>query len=150
MENTNLGSEYCCFCDKNISYSENKDQPKKKIIVYKCPGCERKYCSVNCCSGHKQKYHCSGSRVRTPYVKLSEFGQAQFLDDYFFLEDVNQKLETISRISSKLPRTSHPANANKIEGNKSQKKRGKNRRNNRKPQNRCDHMKSDQPQKTIT
>lgn len=99
---TNQSTIICCNCDININPNTNSisntviagEGPKK----YKCPGCHRIYCSAHCSQGHKIKFDCSGSRNRTPYVKLSEFDQKQFLDDYFFLETVGQRLEASKRI----------------------------------------------------
>lgn len=99
----------CCFCDLNLSphkstnslvegESERNQLLKRSITKYKCPACERYYCSAICSSAHKNKFNCSGIRDKTPYVHLSKFDQKQFLDDYFFLEDVNKKIETSQRI----------------------------------------------------
>lgn len=87
----------CCFCDKNLSPGDKETQTKS-IIKYKCPGCERLYCSANCCGGHKEKFSCSGLRDQTPYVPLSKFDQKQFLDDYFFLEKINSEIERAQRV----------------------------------------------------
>ena len=93
----------CCFCDKNLSPGD-KETETKSIIKYKCPGCERLYCSANCCSGHKEKFSCSGIRDQTPYVSLSKFDQKQFLDDYFFLEKINGGIERAQRILPRIPK----------------------------------------------
>lgn len=90
----------CCSCDKDLS-SGGQDGDKR-IIKYKCPGCERLYCNSECFISHKDKFQCSGIRNKTPYVHLSNFDQKQFLDDYFFLEEVNHKLESVQRIIPKL------------------------------------------------
>lgn len=94
----------CCFCDKNLSPDNNiKSKPVPK---YKCPACERLYCTANCFSGHKEKFSCPGSRNKTPYVHISKFNQKQFLDDYFFLEEVNNKIETLHRVLPSLNKSS--------------------------------------------
>lgn len=95
MEYHSFESINCCFCDKDLSTSENNK--KSLVIKYKCPGCERIYCSANCSSGHKDKFDCAGVRNKTPYIHLSKFDQKQFLDDYFFLEEVNEKIESAHR-----------------------------------------------------
>lgn len=94
MENHSSGN--CCFCDKDLSPSD-QSSTKSSVIKYKCPACERIYCSANCFGGHKEKYDCSGVRNKIPYVNLSQFDQKQFLDDYFFLEEVNKKIESAHR-----------------------------------------------------
>lgn len=100
MEEHPLKSFNCCFCDKDLSPSSQDND--NRIIKYKCPGCERLYCKTDCFIGHKDKFQCLGSRNKTPYVHLSNFDQKQFLDDYFFLEEVNQKLESVQRVIPKL------------------------------------------------
>lgn len=93
----------CCFCDKNLSPGENQQATKPSTITkYKCPACERVYCSADCCSGHKEKFSCPGIRNPTPYVHLSKFDQKQFLDDYFFLEKVGNKIESAQRAATRL------------------------------------------------
>lgn len=100
MENLSAISINCCFCDENLSSDNNTES--KSVFKYKCPACERSYCSANCFGGHKGKFSCSGIRNKTPYVHISEFDQKQFLDDYFFLEEVNNKVETINKILPEL------------------------------------------------
>lgn len=102
MENKPSELINCCFCDKDLS--PGSQDSSIKIIKYKCPGCERIYCSARCSEGHKEKYCCLGSRDRTPYVPLSKFDQKQFLDDYFFLESVNEKLDSAHRTLDQLRR----------------------------------------------
>lgn len=113
----------CCFCDKNLSIISQEDVPKTSK-GYKCPACERKYCSADCCKGHKEKFDCSGTRNKTPYVSLSQFDQKQFLDDYFFLEGINQNLERNQRKTVELLKTRH--------NNSNSKKRHGRKRKNRK------------------
>lgn len=100
MEEHPLSLINCCFCDKDLSPSSQEGD--NRITKYKCPGCERFYCNSGCFVGHKDKLQCLGIRNKTPYVHLSKFDQKQFLDDYFFLEEVNQKLESIQHSIPKL------------------------------------------------
>jgi hypothetical protein len=87
----------CCFCDKDLSPGQNRTDIKASTTKYRCPGCERIYCSADCCNGHKEKFSCAGIRNSTPYVHLSKFDQKQFLDDYFFLEKVGNKIDNAQR-----------------------------------------------------
>lgn len=120
----------CCFCNKDLSTPSCQsvgEQTKIVINKYKCPSCERLYCSANCSSGHKDKFDCSGTRDRTPYVHLSKFDQKQFLDDYFFLEEVNKKIETAHR---KLPELKvNKKGGNQSNGDTNHKKRYFKRKN---------------------
>lgn len=122
MENHNSNLLNCCFCDKNLSPGSQDNS--KPIVKYRCPACDRIYCSANCCSGHKDKFDCPGIRNKTPYVHLSKFDQKQFLDDYFFLEEVNNKIESSQKVL--------PVLASKIKTKSKNKKRKFNRRNRKK------------------
>lgn len=86
----------CCVCDINLKSDTQRDATNH-ILSYKCPACTRKYCSVKCCNDHKTKFECSGLRNKTPYISLAKFDQSQFLDDYFFLEGINEDLERSQR-----------------------------------------------------
>ncbi|XP_054164159.1 box C/D snoRNA protein 1-like [Oppia nitens] len=66
-------------------------------IKYRCPKCQLKTCSLICCKSHKSRFNCDGIRDKTPYIKISEFTQQDFLSDYFFLEDVDQTLDNNCR-----------------------------------------------------
>lgn len=100
MENLASNPINCCFCDKNLSPSGTNNDIR--VVKYKCPACERLYCSATCSSGHKEKFACPGVRNKTPYVPINQFDQKQFLDDYFFLEEVNSKIEKAHKILPEL------------------------------------------------
>lgn len=119
MENLSVISINCCFCDINLT--SDKRVESKSVTKYKCPACERLYCTADCFRGHKEKFNCSGVRNKTPYVHISKFDQKQFLDDYFFLEEVNKKVETLHRILPTL-------NKNKTNNNKSSQSKNQRRK----------------------
>lgn len=105
MDNS-LGDKInCCFCDKDLS--PNSEGTSARPIKYKCPACGRIYCSAVCFTSHKDIFECSGIRDRTPYVHLASYDQKQFLDDYFFLEAVNNKIEYAQKV---LKVTKRPSN----------------------------------------
>lgn len=119
----------CCFCDKDLSPGDSIESTKS-ITKYKCPGCGRTYCSADCCSGHKEKFSCSGIRDQTPYVHIKNFNQKQFLDDFFFLEKISIEIERKQRI---LPRLRIKAQSDP--NNKSSRRRNRNNyRRKNKPQ----------------
>ena len=120
----------CCFCDKSLSPGDNHEKTKSFVTKYKCPGCQRIYCSADCCSGHKEKFSCSGIRNTIPYVHLSKFDQKQFLDDYFFLEKVGDKIENAHRLSTRL--RINRGNQREVKEGKHINKRRFNRRRNKK------------------
>lgn len=105
MENNPSDKINCCFCDKDLS--PNAEGTSTRPIKYKCPACGRIYCSAVCFTSHKDIFECSGIRDRIPYVHISKFDQKQFLDDYFFLESVNSKIESAQKI---LKATKRPVN----------------------------------------
>jgi len=96
MENHSSETIYCCFCDKDLS--PGSQSGTNSIVKYRCPACERTYCRANCFAGHKERFTCPGVRNTTPYVSLSKFDEKQFLDDYFFLEKVNERIESARRV----------------------------------------------------
>lgn len=118
MENHYSKSVNCCFCDKNLS--QNNQSSSNTVAKYKCPACDKIYCSASCCSGHKEKFNCPGIRNKTPYVHRSNFDQRQFLDDYFFLEEVNNKIENFQRIL--------PVVVSKVKNKKSKSRRNRKQR----------------------
>lgn len=64
---------------------------------YKCPRCEMKTCSLNCCNKHKTDNNCSGQRDRTKYVSKDEFSDLDLLNDYRFLEENSLLVDTSQR-----------------------------------------------------
>lgn len=89
QQSDSVPTKLCCVCSKEKS-------------SYKCPGCSRVYCSVDCCKQHKDNFDCDGKRNKIPYVSLGGFDQKQFLDDYFFLEEVDQKIDKARRTVASL------------------------------------------------
>lgn len=57
------------------------DQPSK----YRCPGCDKRTCSLPCSRKHKEDSGCSGKRDRLKYVSLEEF------DDRTLLSGMNRE-----------------------------------------------------------
>lgn len=83
----------CCICDKDLSTNS---------LVYKCPACTRPYCQANCCKIHKEQFECTGVRDKTPYVHKSSYDEKQFIDDYLFLEEINQQIGTKQKLGGKI------------------------------------------------
>ena len=50
-----------------------------KQIKYRCPKCQSKTCSLNCCKSHKIWSDCDGIRHKLSFVKMSEYSQKEFL-----------------------------------------------------------------------
>ncbi|XP_005092802.1 box C/D snoRNA protein 1 [Aplysia californica] len=59
---------------------------------YTCPGCTMKTCSLQCVQAHKTKLSCSGERNKTAFMDLTQYSDANLLNDYRFLEDAERTL----------------------------------------------------------
>ncbi|RWS29428.1 box C/D snoRNA protein 1-like protein [Leptotrombidium deliense] len=68
-----------------------------RVSKYKCPACEAKTCSLNCCKDHKIEFSCDGVRNRISFKRMVDYDQSQFLDDYFFLEDAERTIDSLRR-----------------------------------------------------
>lgn len=78
----------CQICTTNIS-------------KYQCPGCNIKFCSVNCCKKHKEDTKCTGERSKTVYIDLQNFKDSHLLSDYYYLEENKDKVENSNRFRTK-------------------------------------------------
>ena len=65
--------------------------------IYRCPRCSLRTCSLGCVVKHKEEAGCSGLRDRTAFVAKGNFSQLDLLSDYRLLEDVNRRVENLSR-----------------------------------------------------
>eukprot|EP00037_Helgoeca_nana_P021027 m.210629 g.210629 ORF g.210629 m.210629 type:complete len:352 (+) comp25491_c0_seq1:11-1066(+) len=67
----------CCMC---------KVAPR-----YRCPGCARRTCSLDCCKQHKVKFECNGKRARSQFAaSVREMNDASLLGDYYLMEDASR------------------------------------------------------------
>lgn len=96
---------------------EEEEEGLKCVICeaefkYKCPGCERRTCSLICVKLHKEKFDCNGL-LRIPSApesvpKGSKYNEELFVKDYNFLESLNNqitKLESSNPEKSRAPET---------------------------------------------
>ncbi|CAD8075076.1 unnamed protein product [Paramecium sonneborni] len=74
-------SELCKMCGK----------PDK----YKCPQCETKTCSLDCCKKHKQIYNCNG--IRDPSKQPNKITELLVQRDYNYVNNVMQNTEMIQK-----------------------------------------------------
>ncbi|XP_064405136.1 box C/D snoRNA protein 1-like [Halichondria panicea] len=79
---------------------------------YKCPGCAKKSCSVECVKRHKVEFVCSGRRCKSSFVKLSNFNDNQLHSDYYFLEDVSRYVD--STLRERIQSNKHHKDSNQI------------------------------------
>lgn len=76
----------------STSYSSQSDPKSNGCCIcsnqefkYRCPGCQLKTCSLDCCKQHKIRFNCNGIRDKTKYVKISDFDQSTFISGNFDL-----------------------------------------------------------------
>ncbi|KAJ9158698.1 hypothetical protein P3X46_024259 [Hevea brasiliensis] len=94
---------------------ECKENPSK----YKCPGCSIRSCSLPCVKAHKQRTGCSGKRLQTQFVPLSQFNDNLLLSDYSLLEEMKRVAESAQRMRTKLcayPQFRLPAHLRSLKG----------------------------------
>ncbi|KAI8823138.1 uncharacterized protein EV422DRAFT_393443 [Fimicolochytrium jonesii] len=89
-----------------MSSSSSCDVCKAKAWKYKCPGCARRTCSLECSKAHKASSGCTGQRSKTHYIKLKEYTPNDMSSDYVFLEDIHRTADNASRENTRLT-TSH-------------------------------------------
>lgn len=64
---------------------------------YKCPGCGKMSCGLECSRLHKNVFNCSGKRDNTKYVRRSEYNVNNLQSDYEFLESVGRVTDNAIR-----------------------------------------------------
>ncbi|KAL6587495.1 hypothetical protein OROMI_000473 [Orobanche minor] len=80
--------------EKPEQSAASDDKPKPNLCQecntnaskYKCPGCSLRTCSLACVNSHKQRTTCTGKRLLTNFVPISEFDDNQLVSDYTMLE----------------------------------------------------------------
>ncbi|CAI2166685.1 14468_t:CDS:2 [Funneliformis geosporum] len=92
----------------SLKTSTSKQQPQKKPNLtkcqncdndwkYKCPKCDFRSCSLDCCKLHKEKYSCNGIRSKVEFVSIEQYGYKNLMSDYVFLEDVSRTIDSAHR-----------------------------------------------------
>lgn len=77
-------ANFCCIC-------------KSTDIKYRCPRCQLRTCNLPCVNKHKEIFSCDGKRDRTPYVRIGDFTEKHFIDDFFFLQEAEEAIERSER-----------------------------------------------------
>jgi len=83
-EAASLNATNCCVCDSTQ-------------LKYRCPCCGFRTCGFDCVKQHKIQFDCNGKRDKIPFVKISQFTEEQFHDDYRFLEETVNTLDATAR-----------------------------------------------------
>jgi len=66
---------------------------------YRCPGCERRTCSLDCSRTHKELFRCDGQRKVTRYIALQDFTDGDLFHDIHFLSDIEKLCSNLKRNS---------------------------------------------------
>lgn len=72
-----------------------------KFSIYQCPRCNIRTCSLECVKSHKQRTQCTGKRNRSAYLPLSKMTDSTLRSDYFFLEEVLDRMPSSSSKNEK-------------------------------------------------
>lgn len=84
------------------SFEEMKCQIcAEKEVLYCCPRCSIRTCSLVCCKKHKgvNNNNCNGKRDRTKFITLGEFTDSEVKSDFHFLEDILNVSDRGKRLS---------------------------------------------------
>ncbi|KAL0232428.1 hypothetical protein PCE1_002769 [Barthelona sp. PCE] len=83
---------------------------------YSCPGCQLKYCSIDCFNEHKRLLTCDGTTRPERYIKPKEYDGESLHEDFLFLEDSYRQLESVYRNNPVLQLNGrHPSHLMKIQ-----------------------------------
>ncbi|GLI60428.1 hypothetical protein VaNZ11_002581 [Volvox africanus] len=75
---------------------------------YRCPGCQRRSCSLECVRAHKASSGCSGQRVRTAFVSMQEFDDRALMSDFRLLEEIGRADDVARRCRPPAPKQQLP------------------------------------------
>ena len=59
---------------------------------YRCPGCKRESCSIECVAKHKETHECNGAR-KLEMVRAQDYNENSMKEDYFFLESIGSVIK---------------------------------------------------------
>jgi len=75
---------------------------------YRCPGCDRRTCKLECVNTHKEKFKCTGKRSLGA-VTILEFDSQTLKRDYNLLDETSMSLDRTERILENiLPKNEKP------------------------------------------
>lgn len=80
----------CAVCSNPSSKYRFVSLCQSITIVYyfSCPRCDEPTCSLPCSKEHKAANNCSGKRVKTQFMRVSEMNDATFVNDLSVLHEV--------------------------------------------------------------
>eukprot|EP01024_Parvocaulis_polyphysoides_P015400 TRINITY_DN16719_c0_g2_i2.p1 TRINITY_DN16719_c0_g2~~TRINITY_DN16719_c0_g2_i2.p1 ORF type:complete len:261 (-),score=23.25 TRINITY_DN16719_c0_g2_i2:62-844(-) len=108
MESTQFGQDSAQKCTdisknnlNNATKSVNNNNTcqicEQSDWKYKCPGCDTRTCSLDCCNTHKEQKNCNGKRKRSTYVPMNQFSDDLIVKDYKFLQETVDTKERAKR-----------------------------------------------------
>lgn len=71
---------------------------REKEILYQCPRCYRRTCSLACCRSHKATSGCTGKRDVTAFLPIGSMTDATVASDFHFLEDIVGRVDAGKRL----------------------------------------------------
>ncbi|GLC54103.1 hypothetical protein PLESTB_000824000 [Pleodorina starrii] len=102
------GDEACEGSAKNMPPPSMCEQCGAAASKYRCPGCQRRSCSLTCVRAHKAESGCSGQRDRTAFVPMQEFDDRALLSDFRLLEEIGRVEDVARRCRPPAPRPELP------------------------------------------
>lgn len=83
---------------------------KMEASRYRCPGCQKQSCSLECVQRHKTETPCSGKRTRAAmtFVPHSKLTPDILEDDFSLLTEANESNERLARLVPKQRNNRHP------------------------------------------
>ncbi|KAK8815420.1 hypothetical protein WA158_003632 [Blastocystis sp. Blastoise] len=69
----------------------------KNEFKYRCPGCGKKTCCLECSKQHKKDDACDGLRKPMQFIPIKEFNDDIITDDYYYLHHLAQVVDNTQR-----------------------------------------------------
>lgn len=83
--------------DRNREDRQTCEECKLKEAIYQCPRCNIRTCSLECVRKHKARTDCNGKRNRAEFLPLCRMSDSTLKSDYFFLEEVLDRMPRDSK-----------------------------------------------------
>lgn len=81
---------------------------QEKAILYQCPRCSVRTCSLACCQAHKASTGCNGKRDKTAFLPVSRMTDATMTSDFHFLSEGLAQVDAGQRLIGTLDDRKRP------------------------------------------
>lgn len=68
-----------------------------KPAGFRCPGCDRRTCSLECYKEHKERFGCKGRASVESYVAIEEYNEDNYRRDRAYIERLTEYAEDLGR-----------------------------------------------------